>query len=63
MTKPRARDLGIHFEGETGQYNTITDIQGVTVGYATIVEGDSARTGVTTIHPRGKDNHDPVYAA
>ncbi|HSO10851.1 MAG TPA: P1 family peptidase [Anaerolineales bacterium] len=62
MTKPRARDLGIPFEGETGQWNSITDVQGVTVGYSTIIEGDSARTGVTIIHPRGKDNHDPVFA-
>jgi hypothetical protein len=63
MTKPRARDLGIHFEGATGQYNAITDVKGVEVGYSTIIEGDSARTGVTIIHPRGKANHDPVYAA
>jgi len=62
-TKPRARDLGIPFEGETGQYNAITDVEGITVGYSTIIEGDSARTGVTIIHPRGKANHDPVYAA
>ena len=62
MTKPRARDLGIPFEGETGKYNAITDVDGITVGYSTIIEGDSARTGVTIIHPRGKDNHDPVFA-
>ncbi|HKJ37347.1 MAG TPA: P1 family peptidase [Anaerolineales bacterium] len=63
MQKPRARDLGIPFEGEAGQHNAITDVDGITVGYSTIIEGDSARTGVTIIHPRGKDNHDPVYAA
>lgn len=63
MTKPRARDLGIPFEGETGPYNAITDIDGIEVGYSTIVKGDSIRTGVTAIHPRGKSNHDPVYAA
>jgi D-aminopeptidase len=63
MTKPRARDLGIPFEGETGQYNAITDVDGITVGYSTIIEGDSARTGVTIIHPRGQANHDPVFAA
>ena len=62
MTKPRARDLGILFEGETGKYNAITDVDGITVGYSTIIEGDSARTGVTIIHPRGRDNHDPVFA-
>jgi len=63
MTKPRARDLGIPFEGTTGKYNAITDVQGVTVGYSTVIEGDSARTGVTIIHPRGQDDHDPVFAA
>jgi L-aminopeptidase/D-esterase-like protein len=63
MTKPRARDLGIPFEGETGKHNAITDVDGITVGYSTIIEGDSARTGVTIIHPRGRDKHDPVFAA
>ena len=62
MTKPRARDLGIPFEGATGRYNAITDVSGVTVGYATVIEGDSARTGVTVIHPRGGYNHEPVFA-
>ena len=59
----RARDLGIPFEGRPGECNAITDVSGVTVGYATIIEGESARTGVTIIHPRGHDNHDPVFAA
>lgn len=59
--KPRARDLGIPFEGETGKHNAITDVDGITVGYSTIIDGDSARTGVSLIHPRGKD-FTPVYA-
>ena len=63
MKKPRARDLGIPFEGSTGKYNAITDVEGITVGYSTIIEGESARTGVTIIHPRGGANHDPVFAA
>ena len=63
MTKPRARDLGIPFQGTPGKYNSITDVEGVQVGYSTIIEGESARTGVTIIHPRGKSNHDPVFAA
>lgn len=62
MSKIRARDLGIPFEGETGKHNAITDVQGITVGYSTIIEGDSARTGVTIIHPRGAKDHTPVYA-
>lgn len=59
--KLRARDLGIPFEGQTGKFNAITDVENLTVGYATIIEGDSARTGVTVIHPRGK-NSQPVFA-
>lgn len=58
----RARDLRIPFEGSTGTYNAITDVPGVTVGYATVIEGASARTGVTIIHPRGQKNHEPVFA-
>ena len=44
MTKPRARDLGILFEGTPGKHNAITDVDSITVGYSTIIEGDSART-------------------
>jgi len=61
--RPRARDLGIPFEGAPGKNNAITDVEGVTVGYSTIIEGESARTGVTIIHPRGKENHDPVFGS
>lgn len=35
----------------TGKTNTITDVPGVKVGHSTLVEGDSVRTGVTTIIP------------
>ena len=63
MLKPRARDLGIPYEGMPGPFNAITDVVGVEVGYSTLVEGDDVRTGVTIIHPRGKANHDPVFAS
>ena len=36
---------------ETGRYNAITDVPGVTVGQVTLIEGDSVRTGVTAIVP------------
>ena len=36
---------------ETGKYNAITDVPGVTVGDVTLIEGDSVRTGVTAIMP------------
>ena len=63
---PRARDLGIPFDGKPGVWNAITDVSGVTVGFETIVRdfpGKKAiRTGVTAILPRGKDsNHQPVF--
>ncbi len=48
----RARDLGV-VPGifRPGPLNAITDVGGVRVGHATIVEGDSVRTGVTAILP------------
>jgi len=60
-SKPRARDLGIPLEGTPGPYNAITDVSNVEVGFATVIEGESTRTGVTAIHPRGKADHDPVF--
>ena len=53
--EPRARDLGIPFDfGAPGRWNAITDVPGVEVGHTTLIEGDSVRTGVTAILPRGK---------
>ena len=37
--KPRARDIGIPFEGKTGKYNAITDVAGVEVGFSTLISG------------------------
>jgi D-aminopeptidase len=62
QTKPRARDLGIPFDGTPGPLNAITDVRGLEVGVSTIIKGD-ARTGVTVIFPRGKESSDPVFAA
>lgn len=67
--KPRARDIGIPFNGTPGKYNAITDVMGVEVGYSTIISGQGknirgkgpVRTGVTAILPRGRNNN-PVYA-
>ncbi len=66
----RARDLGIPFDGTPGSYNAITDVSGVLVGHATIIEGEGdlvvgkgpVRTGVTAILPTDK-MYRPVYAA
>src|SRR5215471_4485345 len=71
QARPRARDLGIPFEGAPGPFNAITDVKGVEVGYTTLVSGDGelitgkgpVRTGVTAILPRGKNSNDRVFAA
>jgi D-aminopeptidase len=48
----RARDCGIEIGVlKTGQYNAITDVEGVKIGHTTLIEGDSIRTGVTAILP------------
>ena len=67
--KPRARDIGVQFDGTPGKYNAITDVKGVEVGHSTIISGSGKnvlgkgpiRTGVTAIFPRGK-KFNPVYA-
>jgi D-aminopeptidase len=59
---PRARDLGVPFEGTPGPLNAITDIAGIEVGQTTVIEG-RGRTGVTAIFPRGKQAVDGVFAA
>ena len=71
QTKPRARDLGVPFEGTPGPLNAITDVKGVEVGVTTIITGEGelkvgtgpVRTGVTAILPRGKASADQVFAA
>jgi L-aminopeptidase/D-esterase-like protein len=67
-TKPRARDLGIPFEGAPGPLNAITDVRGVEVGMVTRIaetarDGTPAavRTGITAILPRGKASRTPVF--
>ena len=37
--KPRARDLGLDFNGRTGPNNALTDVPGVLIGYTTLVAG------------------------
>ncbi len=52
--RPRARDVGLAVGIlPTGPFNAITDVGGVRVGHATVIEGDSVRTGVTAILPHG----------
>lgn len=48
----RARDLGIEIGVyRTGEYNAITDVDGVKVGHVTLLSGPDIRTGVTAILP------------
>jgi len=70
---PRARELGIaaSIGGTPGALDAITDVAGVEVGHTTVVSGKGklvvgrgpVRTGVTVIHPRGKNSADPVFGA
>jgi D-aminopeptidase len=59
--RPRARDLGVPFDGAPGPLNAITDVDGVLVGQTTLITGSGklrlgkgpVRTGVTAVLPRG----------
>ena len=69
--KPRERDLKLPIGGTAGPLDAITDVAGVEVGHTTLNSGSGklvvgkgpVRTGVTVVHPRGKANPDPVFAA
>jgi D-aminopeptidase len=71
QTKPRENDLKLPIGGTPGPLDAITDVAGVEVGHATLITGSGklvvgqgpVRTGVTVVHPRGKANSDPVFAA
>lgn len=71
LAGPRARDLGVPFDGTPGPLNAITDVSGVTVGHTTLISGEGklkigkgpVRTGVTAVLPRGRESVDvPVFA-
>jgi D-aminopeptidase len=70
QSSPRARDLGVPFDGKPGPLNAITDVTGVEVGQTTLISGSGplkvgvgpVRTGVTAILPRGKNSRDSVFA-
>jgi D-aminopeptidase len=69
--KGRARELKVPIGGTAGPLDAITDVPGVEVGHTTLIAGSGRvvtgkgpiRTGVTVVHPRGKANPDPVFAA
>jgi L-aminopeptidase/D-esterase-like protein len=69
--RPRARDLGVPFDGTPGPLDAITDVAGVAVGHTTLVAGEGklvvgqgpVRTGVTVVLPRGPATlAQPVFA-
>ncbi len=60
--RARARDLGVPFDGTSGTLNAITDVVGVEVGHATLLSGESVRTGVTALLPRGQSSTAPAFA-
>jgi D-aminopeptidase len=70
QTAPRARALGVPFDGTPGPLDAITDVKGVEVGDTTLIHGEGklvvgqgpVRTGVTVIFPRGRADADAVYA-
>lgn len=70
LSQPRARDLGIPFDGTPGTLNAITDVAGIEVGMTTLIEGSGklrvgqgpVRTGVTVVLPRGKRSAVPCFA-
>src|SRR5688572_5279820 len=69
--KPRERDLKLPIGGAAGPLDAITDVAGVEVGHTTLISGSGklvvgqgpVRTGVTIVHPRGRANNNPVFAA
>jgi D-aminopeptidase len=69
-SRPRARDLGIPFDGAPGSINAITDVDGVEVGHVTLIRGSGrlrvghgpVRTGLTAILPSGRRRPSPVFA-
>jgi D-aminopeptidase len=70
QSPPRARDLGVPFDGISGPLNAITDVKGVEVGDTTLIRGEGkltvgqgpVRTGVTIVFPRSRQDAEPVYA-
>lgn len=70
--RPRARQIaGLELRGTPGEHNAITDVPGVRVGHATLIEGDGPlvvgqgpiRTGVTVVVPHeGRIWEEPLFA-
>jgi L-aminopeptidase/D-esterase-like protein len=64
QTRPRARDLGVPFDGTPGPFNAITDVKGVEVGHTTLISGEAGpvKVGVGPVLPRGRGSKEAVLA-
>lgn len=65
LAAPRARDLGVPFDGTPGSWNAITDVAGVEVGHTTLISGEgeeAVRTGVAVVWPRGNASNQQSFA-
>jgi D-aminopeptidase len=62
--RPRASQLGVKVGVlPSGELDAITDVAGVKVGHATIIQRDNVRTGVTAIVPHGGNLYQEKVAA
>jgi len=69
--RPRPRDIGLRLLGAPAERNAITDVPGVSVGHATLIDGEGprvrgegpVRTGVTVVLPRPLGDFRAVFAA
>ena len=59
QTKPRARDLGVPFDGTPGPNNAITDVKGVEVGHTTLISGEGKLDSRQRPGPHRRHRHSP----
>ena len=59
--KPRARDLGVPFEGTPGPWNAITDVKGIEVGHTTLIQGEGKLVVGKRPDPNGRHGDFPTW--
>ena len=57
QNEPRARDLGVPFDGTPGPLNAITDVKGVEVGHTTLISGSGPAKSWSRPRPHRRDRH------
>ena len=60
--QPRARDLGVPFDGTPGPLNAITDVAGVEVGYKTLISGEGRLVVGKRTRPHRSYGHSAAWA-